>query len=274
MRPRIRPKNGPFWGVSTPAERKPVDASWATENAKKRPLPRSVTNRHQMRLTASVSRTHETRIHGIPWILWILRIFSGKQAIMRVCGIEDAWIFCGFSRDAWIYPWMRPYPTNKAKAKNGPLRRIRWDERPGVRISFCAHETTHPRHPGDIGDIGDISRKPLKMLGFLNVRAGDISGDIFGDGVIPGDIFGDGDSHAQDTLACARCTGRFDAPKTGHLGRIRWEERPETPENDWLAHLRARYHCVCAAPVDSMRGTPTTKSGRSVGVQTPGPPSW
>ena len=98
---------------------------------------------------------------------------------------------------------MRPYLTNKAKAKKGPLRRIRWDERPGVQISFCAHETTHPRHPGDIGDIGDISRKPLKMQGFLNVRAGDISGDIFLDGVIPGDIFWNEDFHAQDTLSCA-----------------------------------------------------------------------
>lgn len=48
---------------------------------------------------------------------------------MRVCGVADAWIFCGFSRDARIYPWKRPYPANKAKAKNGPLRRIRWDER-------------------------------------------------------------------------------------------------------------------------------------------------
>ena len=68
------------------------------------------------------------------------------------------------------------------------------------------HETTHPRHPrhpGDIGDIGDISRKPLKMQGFLNVRTGDISGDIFLDGDIPGDIFWNEDFHAQDTLACA-----------------------------------------------------------------------
>lgn len=101
---------------------------------------------------------------------------------------------------------MRPYPTNKARAKNGPLRRIRWGERPGVRISFCAHETTHPRHPGDIGDIGDISRKPLKMQVFLNVRTGDISGDIFGDG----------DFHAQDTSACAElCLRRAGTPGKG-----------------------------------------------------------
>ena len=138
------------------------------------------------------------------------------------------------------------------------------DERPGVRISFCAHETTHPRHPGDIGDIGDISRKPLKMQGFLNVRTGDISGDIFGDG----------DFHAQDTLACARSTGRFDAPKTGPLRRIRWEERPETTENDRIAHLRARHPVrvrragrfdaigeplsprLCAKSVFGMAGTP------------------
>lgn len=50
------------------------------------------------------------------------------------------------------------------------------DERPGVRISFCAHETTHPRH------TGDIFRKSLKLLDFLHVHTGDISGDIFGDG--------------------------------------------------------------------------------------------
>lgn len=175
---------------------------------------------------------------------------------MRVCGIADAWIFCGFSRDAWIYPWMRPYLTNKAKAKKGPLRRIRWDERPGVQISFCAHETTHPRHPGDIGDIGDISRKPLKMQGFLNVRAGDISGDIFLDGVIPGDIFWNEDFHAQDTLSCA-LRWRLDAPKTGPLGRIRWEERPETLENDRLAHLRARHPMrVRFAGVSMLSGNP------------------
>ena len=41
------------------------------------------------------------------------------------------------------------------------------------------------------------------MQGFLNARAGDISGDIFLDGDIPGDIFGDGDFHAQDTIVCA-----------------------------------------------------------------------
>ena len=142
------------------AERKPGGTSWATENAKKRPLPRSVTNRHQMRLTASVSRTHETRIHGIPWILWILRIFSGKQAIMRVCGIADAWIFCGFSRDAWIYPWMLPYPTNKAKAKNGPLRRIRWDERPGVRYRFARMRQRIPGIPGILGILGIFLANP------------------------------------------------------------------------------------------------------------------
>ncbi len=67
----------------------------------------------------------------------------------------------------------------------------------------------YPRHPGDIGDIGDIFRKSLKLLDFLNGGAGDISGDIFGDG----------DSRAQDTLACA-------------LHRsIRWHrrERPKLP---------------------------------------------
>ena len=40
----------------------------------------------------------------------------------------------------------------------------------------------YPRHPGDIGDIGDIFRKSLKLLDFLNVHGGDISGDIFRDG--------------------------------------------------------------------------------------------
>lgn len=218
MRPPIRPENGPIWGVSMPNVRKPDEVHFPPENAKKRPLSRSVTNCHQMRLMGSHLCAHETpagkpRIHGIQWISWISWIFSGKRAIMRVCGVADAWIFCGFSRDTWIYPWMRPYPTNKARAKNGPLRRIRWGERPGVRISFCARKTQHPRHPGDIGDIGDIFRKAAKTLDFLHVRSGDI----------PGDIFGDGDFHAQDTLACAMHRS-FDAPadkaQNGPLRRI------------------------------------------------------
>ena len=41
-------------------------------------------------------RTHETRIHGIPWILWISWIFSGKRAFARVCAVCGSWIFCGF----------------------------------------------------------------------------------------------------------------------------------------------------------------------------------
>ena len=106
----------------------------------------------------------------------------------------------------------------------------------------CTHETTHPRHPGDIGDIGDISRKSLKLQDFLRAPSGDILGISPGDGDIPGDIFWNEDFHAQDTLARARCTGRFDAPKSGPLRRILWEERPETRGNDQLAHLRARHH--------------------------------
>ena len=183
---------------------------------------------------------------------------------MRVCGIADAWIFCGFSRDAWIYPWMRPYPTNKAKAKKGPLRRIRWDERPGVRISFCAHETTHPRHPGDIGDIGDISRKPLKLPDFLKAPGGDISGDIF----LGGDF-------TRKMPLRVRRTGLFDAPKTGPRGRIRWEERPETPENDRIAHLRARHPMrVRFLASRCYRGTPIDKTPREVGVRNGWHPSW
>ena len=68
------------------------------------------------------------------------------------------------------------------------------------------------------------------MQDFLRAPSGDILGDIFGDG----------DFRAQDALRVL-CTGRFDAPKTGPLGRIRWEERPETTENDRIAHLRARH---------------------------------
>ena len=49
---------------------------------------------------------------------------------------------------------------------------------------LCVRESIpqYPRHPGDIGDIGDIFRKSLKLLDFLNVHDGDISGDIFRDG--------------------------------------------------------------------------------------------
>ena len=130
--------------------------------------------------------------------------------------------------------------------KTGPRGRIRWDERLGVRISFCAHETTHPRHPGDIGDIGDISRKPLKMQGFLNVRTGDISGDIFLDG----------DFHAQDALACAphraiRCAKN--RPSGAHsMGRAPGDpgERPDR------TFARKTPH-ACALPgVSMLSGNP------------------
>ena len=91
----------------------------------------------------------------------------------------------------------------------------------------------------------------------MQAQSGDIPGDIFGDGDIPGDIFWNEDFHAQDTLACARCTGRFDAPKNGPLRRILWEERPETLENDRLAHLRARHAMrVCFAGVSMLSGNP------------------
>ena len=61
------------------------------------------------------------------------------------------------------------------------------------------HASTEPVDFVDFVDIGDISRKPLKLLDFLNVHGGDISGDIFGDG----------DFRTQDTLRVL-CTGRFD----------------------------------------------------------------
>ena len=68
---------------------------------------------------------------------------------MRVCGVDDAWIFCGFR---------------------------------GFLVAECTRKKKQPRHPGDIGDIGDIFRKAAKTLGLLRVHTGDISGDIFGDG--------------------------------------------------------------------------------------------
>ena len=126
-------------------------------------------------------------------------------------------------------------------------------------LIYIRMKKPNPRHPnmrGDFGDIGDIFRKPSNHAVL----------PVFGFGDILGMSPRDGDFTRKIPLRVRR-TGRFDAPKTGPRGRIRWEERPETPENDWLAHLRARYHCVCAAPVDSMRGTPTTKSGRSVGAR-------
>ena len=36
---------------------------------------------------------------------------------MRVLGIACAWIFCGFYRSAWIYPWTRPYRRTSRRAK-------------------------------------------------------------------------------------------------------------------------------------------------------------
>ena len=62
MRHPIRPQNGPFWGVSTPAERKPVEAYLAAQNAKKRPFKRLVTNCHQMRLCAHGNAAHFARM--------------------------------------------------------------------------------------------------------------------------------------------------------------------------------------------------------------------
>lgn len=51
-----------------------------------------------------------------------------------------------------------------------------------MSISVCKRIQKNPRGAGDIGDIGDIFRKSLKLLDFLNISDGDISGDIFGDG--------------------------------------------------------------------------------------------
>ena len=42
---------------------------------------------------ARTSRVHE--IQKETWISWILWIFSGNQAIMRVCGFSGLWIFRG-----------------------------------------------------------------------------------------------------------------------------------------------------------------------------------
>ena len=97
--------------------------------------------------------THEGKPR-IQWISWISWIFSGKRAIMLVCGVADAWIFCGFSRDAWIYPWMRPYPTNKAKAKNGPLRRILWTNVQACEYRFARMRQRIPGIPGILGILG------------------------------------------------------------------------------------------------------------------------
>ena len=70
---------------------------------------------------------------------------------------------------------------------------------------------------------------------------------------------------------------RLGPPKTrknGPLRRIRWDERPETVGNVRLVSC-AQDTIVCAPhrSIRCYRGTPTTKSGRSVGVRTPGPPS-
>ena len=101
------------------------------------------------------------------------------------------------------------------------------------------------------------------MQDFLRAPSGDILGDIFGDG----------DFRAQDALRVL-CTGRFDAPKTGPLGRIRWEERPETTENDRIAHLRARHPVRVRRAGRCYRGTPIAKTPREVGVQTGRLPIW
>lgn len=151
-------------------------------------------------------------------------------------------------------------------------------ERPGVRISFCAHETTHPRHPGDIGDIGDISRKPLKFQYFLNVHGGDISGDIFGDGDI-GDIFWNEDFHAQDTSECACCTGRFDgideSSQNCHSEAHSMGRTPGDPGKRLARVLRARYQCVCVLHRSIRCGEPLLPRLRThAEFGLVGPPSW
>ena len=132
----------------------------------------------------------------------------------------------------------------------------------GMRKDACIHKETlnftlliyiymrkpNPRHPnmrGDFGDIGDIFRKPSNHAVLPVFEFGDILG------MSPRD----GDSHAQDTLRVL-CTGRFDAidesaqnchSEAHSMGRTSGN-RGKCPARV----LRARYHCVCAAPVDSM----------------------
>ena len=138
-------------------------------------------------------RTHETRIHDIQWILRILRIlriFSGKQAIMRFLGFACARIFCGFYRSAWIYPWTRPYRRTSRRAE-------------------CTRKTH--ASPTSWGYWG--YRGYFRGRGFLVALSAGAS---------------------------------MRRPQIATLGRIRWDERPETRGNVRLAHLRARYPCVCA----------------------------
>ena len=43
---------------------------------------------------------------------------------------------------------------------------------------------------------------------------------------------------------------------------------------DGDSHAQDTLRVLCTGRFDSMRGTPITKTPRSAGVQTPGPPSW
>ena len=120
---------------------------------------------------------HETpagkpRIHGIQWISWISWIFSGKLAIMRVCGVTDAWIFCGFSRDAWI-----------------------------SRGQMHAQDARIPDILGILGILGIFSAKPRKHWAFCTPTPGIFRGIFSGTGI----------STRKTPLRVCRA-GLFDAP--------------------------------------------------------------
>lgn len=104
---------------------------------------------------------------------------------MRVCGVADAWIFCGF----------------RGFIRGGGLI----CERPGVRISFCAHGNARMRH------ASMASRGYWGYWGYFS--------------------------------QVLEITRLFERPHRGYFGGyFRGRGFP-----------RARYHCVCAAPVDSIR---------------------
>ena len=186
-------------------------------------------------------RAHETRIHGIPWISRISRISRMRQRIPVPRGHPRP---PGTSPSPGDIPKISPEPRTRKPARLlgfpkispispksprllgcrgfGFLTHI-YISKVKFNVSLCickyASAPPHPRHPGDIGDIGDISRKPLKMQGFLNARAGDISGDIFLDGDIPGGYF------------LGRGFPRARYPACALHRSIRWHrrERPKLP---------------------------------------------
>ena len=216
-------------------------------------------------------RTHETRIHGIQWISWISWIFSGKRAFARICEVRGAWIFCGFrgflaalSAGASIRPKNGPFWGVSMRAERKPVEasfplenaKKRTFQRSVTKChqirlmarTFARMEThASPTSWGYWGYWGYSSQSRENTGLFARPRRGYFGGYFRGRGF----------------LVALSAGASMRRPQIATLRRIRWDERPETRGNVRLAHLRARYPCVCAGICVRTRHPHTVKSAQA-----------